>query len=802
MHFFSALLALALAAGSLAQVVFDLEGLPFPREGTCLQVSSTDRTGGNDDGFSGRYSFLYLTPEGHRVIFDEEGPGVVTRIWSANPTDAPIKFYFDGEQTPRISCNFAGLFRERCGPFIQPLAGLSSGGAYSYVPIPFARHLKIVVEGDVFFLQIQWTKLPAGARVVSYDPGREQFLARLEREARLWAEEGGVLPVAWEPRVERVVLGPGETGRIRIEGPAVVRRFSVDLPRLGKMLRRIVLRVFYDGQTTPAVEAPLPDFFLLGRPPEELFDRKGLGFKTAGFRWSGVLEGTEALGTAECFLPMPVRREATLALENTGTEDVALTVRLGVDERPPAAGSRYLHAQYYEETTQRGRPYTILRTEGSGHYVGCMMSMQGTGGLGFLEGDERVFVDGEGEPSIVGTGTEDFFNCGWYFNAGPVALPFHGVLVKDERASRIVAYRLQFTDAVPFERSLLFTIEHGPVNNVPGCRYSSVAYWYADSPTHERWGEFPLRPAYARAPHDAPPDAIDLPEDAAVRCFGDATASPRSWDELTEDYTRGGHLLVEGEPGSGATLKVDVGAGDRYELILAVTRGPDYGSAVVLVDGEALGPVDCAAPSFEISVPVTLGEAHLEAGQHEIGVELLDSPGGLHRVGLDYLLLRPASPMCTAYKVVGPFPNIDGAGFDVAYPPEEDASRERFFFGQRSYEWREAEAPGGVLDLVPLFTPNENVVAYAKTCVLSGRARPAVFYVGSDDGVKVWVNGELVHSNRVRRALKPDQDRFDVNLREGANEVLFKIEQGGGAWALSFRVNDPHGDLRYSTSLE
>src|SRR5262245_8219095 len=58
-------------------------------------ISSYDRTGGNDDGFSGRYSFVRKEGDG-LVIADLKGPGVIHRIWTPTPTDDPMEFYFDG----------------------------------------------------------------------------------------------------------------------------------------------------------------------------------------------------------------------------------------------------------------------------------------------------------------------------------------------------------------------------------------------------------------------------------------------------------------------------------------------------------------------------------------------------------------------------------------------------------------------------------------------------------------------------------------------------------------------------------
>ena len=98
----------------------------------------------------------------------------------------------------------------------------------------------------------------------------------------------------------------------------------------------------------------------------------------------------------------------------------------------------------------------------------------------FLEGDERVFLDGSRHPGIYGTGVEDLFNGGFYFDQGPFTLPLHGA-----PAHRITptgedvtsAYRLFLADAIPFRSSLSARLEPGPTGNLP-LRARTVAWYY------------------------------------------------------------------------------------------------------------------------------------------------------------------------------------------------------------------------------------------------------------------------------------------------------------------------------------
>src|SRR5688572_14359830 len=124
----------------------DISRLSFYRTGDMEQLSSYDRTGGNDDGFSGKYSSIRKEAEG-LVIADLKGPGVINRIWTPTPEADTVKFYFDGEKTPRISIPFINLFTGKTFPFVAPLCGNQLGGFYSYLPIPYQKSLKIIYTG-------------------------------------------------------------------------------------------------------------------------------------------------------------------------------------------------------------------------------------------------------------------------------------------------------------------------------------------------------------------------------------------------------------------------------------------------------------------------------------------------------------------------------------------------------------------------------------------------------------------------------------------------------------------------------
>src|SRR5437879_1469575 len=133
-------------------------------------ISSYDRTGGNDDGFSGKYSFVRKEGDG-LVIADLKGPGVIYRIWTPTPTDDPIEFYFDGEYEPRIRMKYRELFDGSKPPFVAPISGFGSGGFYTYLPLPYKISCKVVIRAKVVqFYQINYATYPDGAKIDSFIP--------------------------------------------------------------------------------------------------------------------------------------------------------------------------------------------------------------------------------------------------------------------------------------------------------------------------------------------------------------------------------------------------------------------------------------------------------------------------------------------------------------------------------------------------------------------------------------------------------------------------------------------------------
>lgn len=259
-------------------------------------------------------------------------------------------------------------------------------------------------------------------------------------------------------------------------------------------LKKIVLRVYWDGESTPSVEAPLGDFFGLGLG--EYFTFQSVPLAVAPNR---------ALNS---FFPMPFQKHARITISNEGKSRVDafyFNVDYQTFDKPLPPDTLYFHAQYRQASPARGvsspwidngdpavndrknlrgeENYVWLEATGRGHYVGVTMSILQNQDFWWGEGDDMFFIDGAVDPSINGTGAEDYFLGAYSFGGRPFSYALFGAPVVGEElaGSRSSVYRFHLDSPIPFSRSIRATLEHGHANTRSD-NYFSVAYWYQTEP--------------------------------------------------------------------------------------------------------------------------------------------------------------------------------------------------------------------------------------------------------------------------------------------------------------------------------
>ena len=304
-------------------------------------------------------------------------------------------------------------------------------------------------------------------------------------------------------RLERIAQGERRT-LADIKGPGQITHIWVTIAPPPPTVSRhdIVLRMYWDDETTPSVEAPIGEFF--GQGWNESYPMAALPLA------AGPREGRAMVS----YFPMPFRSRARIEIENdTGRQIDAFYYYVDYEQLPSLpADTPYFHAWYNHELTEAqsygenewntlgpeqknttgAGNFLVADITGRGHYVGMNYYVHSPSPMWYGEGDDLFQVDGESWPgSLHGTGTEDYFNTSW----SPDALyqhPFFGYARVDGETGwlgRTHVYRFHVTDPVRFQKSLRVSIEHGHDNNLT-LDLATVAYWYQTEP-HKAFTAFP-----------------------------------------------------------------------------------------------------------------------------------------------------------------------------------------------------------------------------------------------------------------------------------------------------------------------
>ncbi|MCK5699631.1 MAG: hypothetical protein KAI29_00695, partial [Cyclobacteriaceae bacterium] len=145
----------------------------------------------------------------------------------------------------------------------------------------------------------------------------------------------------------------------------------------------------------------------------------------------------------------------------------------------------------------------------------------------------------------------------------------------------------------------------------------------------------------------------------------------------------------------------------------------------------------------------------------------------------------------TNWWIIGPFDNPNENGLQIEYSPENEFETEKPYIGKndQTIRWQYIEnKESGYMDFIKLFEDKNDGVAYARTTIELKQDAKIKIGIGSNDGVKLWINEKLVLTNQIARKAEPNQDILTVNLEKGKNDILIKIDQTGGGWGFYFTV--------------
>jgi hypothetical protein len=115
------------------------------------------------------------------------------------------------------------------------------------------------------------------------------------------------------------------------------------------------------------------------------------------------------------------------------------------------------------------------------------------------------------------------------------------------------------------------------------------------------------------------------------------------------------------------------------------------------------------------------------------------------------------------------------------------------FDGSHLNNWRQQSDPVGYINLAR-HIKGENCVVYLRADIWSDHTQRVVLELGSNDGIKAWINDEIVATNNVSRGAAPGQERENVTLQEGWNSIMLAITNEGGSWGAFARFVDSDGN--------
>lgn len=399
-----------------------------------------------------------------------------------------------------------------------------------------------------------------------------------------------------------------------VDGPGAVTHIWMTLAANEYAWPRLLrLRIYWDNSPFPSVDAPLGDFFAVGHGFERKVDSLPVRCSSDG-------------RSRNCYWPMPFRKHARVTVTNEGKRGVGLFY-FQIDwrkmDRIPDDVA-YFHAHYRQALpAPPGKNYLIADIQGSGHYVGTVMSVLQNRTGWFGEGDDMWYVDGETKASMEGTGTEDYFNDAWGFREATG--PYYGITVSEGQGvgARCCAFRWHVPDPVPFKKSLRLEIEHkgwtfndetdGSVRSGFEERadyFSSVAFWY-----QKELKPLPDVPAgYARTPYG---NAVQMEAEDVI----DRIKAEKGEFEVQKDILWTKHAVFFRGEGVGSSLSIPFEAPSEgtYEITAQLVQSYDYGNYQALVDGKPLGEVQRPyALETYASRDHVLGRIRLTAGTHEL----------------------------------------------------------------------------------------------------------------------------------------------------------------------------------------
>jgi hypothetical protein len=624
--------------------------LPAPGE-QGAQWSSYDRASQYDEK-TGKYVHWDANGDGQGIIRKEgeqsvmaemKGPGCIWRIWSAAPGKGHVKIYLDDQEKPVVDLPFAEYFDGKHAPFNYPslsynLGEVHSSGQNLYLPIPYQKSCKIVADKDWGnYFHFGYKTYPAGTVVPTFSAElAAEHAAELKAVDCFMAKKLGSDPAgkrAGQKTIKKCVeLSPGQTACVaRLDGPQAITALCAKIKfanREDEMagLRKLALRITWDGQSQPAVWCPLGDFFGTA-PGVNLYKTLLTGMTKQGFY---------------SYWYMPFGQSAVVELINEDNQP--RKVEFEITHAPLGRsfqGLGHFHCKWHRDTVElpkdRWPDWIMVETQGRGRFCGVTLHVWNPRGGWWGEGDEKFFVDGEKFPSTIGTGSEDYFGYAWCCPS-LFQKPYHAQTMTENNQGHQSVLRWHMADDVPFQKSFQGCIEKY-YKNERGTLYACTARWYLDPAGADTYGPVAVSERHGYYKKDL--------SVAGIKVLGKPNGTVELQQLDASKWKNGEQLWwIGAHPKDQLVLATSVAKSGKYAVSVGLTKAGDYGIVQLSLDGKKVGePLDLYNAGVIHSGPISLGCHDLAKGEHKLTVEILGANPQAkpsYMFGIDGIDLKPA----------------------------------------------------------------------------------------------------------------------------------------------------------------
>ncbi|TAN17260.1 MAG: DUF2961 domain-containing protein [Chitinophagaceae bacterium] len=419
------------------------------------------------------------------VIMEHQGPGCITRMWTPyfyynlnDHTGPNISVYIDGSKKPVLKENFIELLTGKS--FVHPpFANLTTRAGVCYLPVPFSKSCVVTLDQKPFYYCISYRAYNKGTKVKSFTMNTYQKSTRL---MQVVAGALNNIPKQTTKNIHQTftdIKNNDSLTMILPKGMHAIRylRFKTDAPVSFGLLRNILLKITFDGQST--VWCPLGDFFCSADTINN-FHTKFLQVNgnTMTSRWV-----------------MPYHTKATITVVNYSGQSFPISIEVQTIPLHWDKRSMYFHTNWCNYGCIPGNEFfdmNFIYTKGKGVIVGDALTVLSPGKGWWGEGDEKIYIDEKDIrqhfPSQFGTGTEDYY--GWAGGVIPTgrdtfSIPFCSNVRNGNSLNPRgynICVRNRILDAIPFNDALKFDMEASPGVDIRHSynllSYSMITYWY------------------------------------------------------------------------------------------------------------------------------------------------------------------------------------------------------------------------------------------------------------------------------------------------------------------------------------